>query len=168
MDLKKLKAGDVIKYTGVLYTARDAAHMRLKKLLEEGKELPVDFKGQIVYYAGPTPTPPGRAVGSIGPTTSSRMDSFMDLTVSLGLAGMVGKGPRSENVRKACGKYGIVYFVTTGGAGALLSTRVESSEVVAFQDLGCEAIRKLKVRDFPLIVAFDASGASIFERNKTK
>ena len=164
MDFKSLHAGDIITFTGTVYTARDAAHLRLKGLIDNGEKLPVDFTDSLIYYAGPTPTKPGEVIGSIGPTTSSRMDKFIDYMPTLKIKGMIGKGPRDPYVCECCKKYGLVYFVVTGGAGALLSKRVTSAEEVAFEDLGCEAIRKLTVKDFPLIVAYDTYGNSVFER----
>ncbi len=155
IDTSTWRKGDVINLTGVVYTARDAAHKRMQEMLERGEELPVDFKGAFIYYAGPTPTKPGQVVGSIGPTTSCRMDKFIEMMPKLGIKGMIGKGPRSESVEKACKKYGLVYCVATGGAGALLSKRVKKCEEVAFQDLGCESIKRLEVDNFPIIVAID-------------
>ena len=152
IDTKMWKEGDVIYYTGVLYTARDAAHKRLHEMIEKGEPLPVDFKDAFIYYAGPTPTKPGHVVGSIGPTTSSRMDKFIDMMPILGIKGMIGKGPRSEAFNESCRKYGLVYCVATGGAGALLSKRVKKCEEAAFFDLGCESIKRLEVEDFPIIV----------------
>jgi fumarate hydratase subunit beta len=164
MDFKSLHAGDIINYTGTLYTSRDAAHLRLKGLIDNGDKLPVDFTDSLIYYAGPTPTKPGEVIGSIGPTTSSRMDKFIDYMPTLKIKGMIGKGPRDKSVQEACKKYGLVYFVVTGGAGALLSKRIVSAKEVAFEDLGCESIKKLEVKDFPLIVAYDTYGNSVFER----
>lgn len=164
MDTKALRAGDVIKYSGVIYTARDAAHLRMKNMIDGKEPLPVDFKDSFIYYAGPTPTKPGMAVGSIGPTTSCRMDKFIDYMPTLGIKGMIGKGPRDKSVQDACKKYGLVYLIATGGAGALLSKRVVAANEVAFNDLGCESIKRLEVKDFPLIVAYDTEGNSVFER----
>ena len=164
IDFKSLKAGDIIKYSGIIYTARDAAHLRLKNMIDNNEELPVNFSDSLIYYAGPTPTKPGMAVGSIGPTTSSRMDKFIDYMPSLKIKGMIGKGPRDSHVKDVCMKYGLVYLVATGGAGALLSKRVISATEIAFKDLGCESIKRLEVKDFPLIVAYDTFGNSIFER----
>ncbi len=152
IDSRTWKEGDVIYYTGVLYTARDAAHKRLQEMIANGESLPVDFKDSFIYYAGPTPTKPGHIVGSIGPTTSSRMDKFIDMMPILGIKGMVGKGPRSEEFNESCRKYGLVYCVATGGAGALLSKCVKKCEEVAFFDLGCESIKRLEVENFPIIV----------------
>lgn len=165
MNFEKLHAGDTYLYSGIIYTARDQAHLRLKKYLEEGREIPVDFENSLIYYAGPTPSKPGKAVGSIGPTTSSRMDKFIDIMPSLKVSGMIGKGPRDKSVIEACKKYKLVYFVVTGGCGALLSEKVVSAQEVMFPDLGCESIKKLYVKDFPLIVAYDIYGNNVFERN---
>ena len=165
MNFEKLHAGDTYLYTGIIYTARDQAHLRLKKYLEESKKIPVNFENSLIYYAGPTPTKPGMAIGSIGPTTSSRMDKFIDIMPSLKVSGMIGKGPRDKSVVEACKKYKLVYFIVTGGCGALLSEKVISAEEVMFPDLGCESIKKLYVKDFPLIVAYDIYGNNVFERN---
>lgn len=164
MDFEKLHAGDTYLYTGIIYTARDQAHLRLKKYIEEGTDIPVNFENSLIYYAGPTPTKPGMAIGSIGPTTSSRMDKFIDIIPTLKVSGMIGKGPRDKSVVEACKKYKLVYFVVTGGCGALLSEKVISAEEVMFPDLGCESIKKLYVKDFPLIVAYDIYGNNVFER----
>ncbi len=164
IDFKTLHAGDVIKFSGVIYTARDAAHLRMKGMIDNNEELPVDFTDSLIYYAGPTPTKPGMAVGSIGPTTSCRMDKFIDYMPTLKIKGMIGKGPRDKSVQEACKKYGLVYLIATGGAGALLSKRVVSANEIAFKDLGCESIKRLEVKDFPLIVAYDTFGNSVFER----
>ena len=164
MNFEKLHAGDTYLYTGIIYTARDQAHLRLKKYLDEDIEIPVNFENSLIYYAGPTPTKPGMAIGSIGPTTSSRMDKFIDIMPSLKVSGMIGKGPRDKSVVEACKKYKLVYFIVTGGCGALLSEKVISAEEVMFPDLGCESIKKLYVKDFPLIVAYDIYGNNVFER----
>lgn len=164
IDVTKLHAGDIVYLDEVIYTARDAAHLRIAGLLENNADLPVNFKDSFIYYAGPTPTKPDGIVGSIGPTTSSRMDKFVSMMPKLGVKGMIGKGPRSENVKKACQEYKMVYLIVTGGAGALLSKRVVSCEEVAFNDLGCESIKKLEVKNFPAIVAYDTYGNDIFER----
>lgn len=162
MDFESLKAGDVVYYSGIMYTARDAAHKRMFDYINSGKEIGIDFTGALIYYAGPTPTKPNMAIGSIGPTTSCRMDKFIDMMPKLKIAGMVGKGPRDKSVCEACKKYKLVYFVATGGAGALLSKCVIKAEEVLFNDLGCESIKKLEVKDFPLIVAYDQNGNSVF------
>ncbi len=166
IDFTTLHAGDIIKFSGTIYTARDAAHLRLKNLIDENKKIDIDFSGSLIYYAGPTPTKPGEVVGSIGPTTSSRMDKFIDYMPELKIKGMIGKGPRDNYVCECCKKYGLVYFVVTGGAGALLSKRVKSCKEVMFEDLGCESIKQLEVEDFPLIVAYDTYGNSVFERKE--
>lgn len=160
--IEQLKAGDLVLINGYVYTARDAAHKRLVELINNNTPLPFDLKGQIIYYVGPTPAPPGKAIGSAGPTTSSRMDSYTPLLLSLGLKGMIGKGQRSEEVVKAIKKYKAVYFLATGGAGALLSRHIVSAEEIAFPELGTESIKKLLLKDFPAIVAIDCHGGNIF------
>ena len=162
-DIAKLKAGDTVKITGVIYTARDAAHARLVKLLEEGKELPIDVKGQVIYYVGPTPAKPGKPIGSAGPTTSYRMDAYAPDLIKVGLKGMIGKGARSKEVKDAMISEKAVYFAAVGGAGALLSKSITSSEVIAYDDLGTEAIRRLTVNNFPVIVVIDAQGNNLYE-----
>lgn len=164
IDFKKLRAGDIVSYSGVIFTARDQAHFRLHNLLENNEKLPVDLNEGLIYYAGPTPTKPGEVIGSIGPTTSTRMDKFVLDMPLLGVKGMIGKGPRNENVTLTCKEHGLVYFVVTGGAGALLSKRVVKAEEVAFLDLGCESIKRLEVKDFPLIVAIDSMGNNLFNK----
>jgi fumarate hydratase subunit beta len=159
---RNLKAGDSVFITGTIYTARDAAHKRLLEGLEKGDASPLDLAGQIIYYAGPAPAPPGRPIGSVGPTTSYRMDSFAPKTMELGLRGMIGKGPRGKDVVDAMKKYGAVYFAAVGGAGALLAQCVKAAKVVAYEDLGAEAIRELTVERFPAIVAIDSNGASLY------
>lgn len=165
MDFTKLHAGDKYLYTGIIYTARDQAHLRLKNYLDNNIDIPIDFENSLIYYAGPTPSKPGMPIGSIGPTTSSRMDKFIDIMPKLKVSGMIGKGPRDKSVIEACKEHKLVYFVVTGGCGALLSEKVISSEEVMFPDLGCESIKKLYVKDFPLIVAYDMYGNNVFERN---
>lgn len=162
--INKLKIGDRVLITGVIYTARDIAHLRMFKLLKDKKELPFDLKGQIIFYAGPCPSPPGRPIGSIGPTTSSRMDSFTPMLLDMGLKGMIGKGDRSEEVIKSIKKNKAVYFITYAGAAAYLSMKVKSSRVVAFDDLGTEAIYRLEVEDFPTVVVIDSKGNNIFKK----
>lgn len=162
--VSKLNAGDSVLITGVIYTARDAAHKRMLDELAQGGKLPVDLKGQIVYYAGPSPAPPGKPIGSVGPTTSGRMDSFAPKTMELGLKGMVGKGPRNKDVVEAMKKYGAVYFAAVGGAGALLAKCVKEARAVAYEDLGAEAITELKVERFPAIVAIDSKGNDLYNR----
>ena len=159
-----LKAGDAVIYSGVLYTARDQAHKRLTAALAAGKKLPIDIRGQIIYYCGPTLTPPGAAIGACGPTTSSRMDAFTPALLKRGLLGTIGKGARSPEVRAAIKKYGAVYFLTFAGCGALLARYVKSSKVVAYPDLGPEAIYKLEVEEFPLIVGIDTRGRDVYEK----
>jgi fumarate hydratase subunit beta len=150
--IKTLKPGEQILLSGSLLTARDAAHKRLADTLKAGKKLPVSLRGETIYYTGPTPKRKGEAIGSCGPTTSSRMDSFTPLLLKHGIVGMIGKGERSEDVNQAIKKYKAVYFITIGGAGAYLSEKVKSAEVIAYQDLGPEAIYRLEVEDFPVIV----------------
>jgi len=162
-----LRAGDAVHLTGIVYTARDAAHQRLIALIEAEKPLPIDLEGQVIYYCGPTPAPPGRPIGSAGPTTSSRMDTYAPVLHAHGVMATIGKGPRSEAVRAVLVERGAVYLVAVGGAGALLAQHVEACEVVAFPELGPEAIRKLTVRDFPAIVAYDAHGGSAFAEPAT-
>ena len=159
----RLKAGDNVRISGVLYTARDAAHKRLVALLAERKELPMDIRGQIIYYVGPTPARPGRPIGSAGPTTSYRMDSYAPVLMEHGLKGMIGKGSRSQNVRDAMVRFKAVYFAAIGGAGALLEKCVKASELVAYEDLGPEAIRKLTVEAFPAVVVNDIYGNDLYE-----
>ena len=162
--LNSIKAGDVVEFSGIIYTARDAAHMRIEKMLENNEEIPVDFKDSFIYYAGPTPTKPGHVIGSIGPTTSSRMDKFAYMMPKLGVVGTIGKGPRDE----ACSKYyidnHILYFITTGGCGALLAKAVKEAKEIAFLDLGPESIKKLKVENFKMICAIDYNGNNLFNK----
>lgn len=160
--IQELKAGDSVYITGTLYTARDAAHKRMSEALSAGKDLPFDIKEQIIYYMGPSPAREGRPIGSAGPTTSSRMDKYTPKLLDLGLSGMIGKGKRSEAVKESVIKNGAVYFAAIGGAGALLSKCITESEVIAYDDLGTEAIRKLTVRDFPVIVVMDSKGNSLY------
>ena len=159
---KSLRAGDAVLISGDLYTARDAAHKRLADLLTAGEALPLDLEGALIYYCGPTPAPPGRPIGSAGPTTASRMDAYAPLLYARGVRATIGKGPRSSAVRAALQEHGAVYLAAVGGAGALLAERVVAAELVAFEDLGPEAIRRLTVEDFPAIVAYDAHGRSAF------
>ena len=162
-DAKSLRAGDYVLLNGTIYTARDAAHKRMYEALAEGKELPLDWKGNVVYYMGPSPAREGRPIGSAGPTTASRMDKYTPQLLDLGLGAMIGKGKRSQAVIDAVVRNGSVYFAAVGGAGALLSQRIKSSEVIAYYDLGTEAIRKLEVRDFPVIVVIDSEGNNLYE-----
>ncbi|MEK6657729.1 MAG: Fe-S-containing hydro-lyase [Nitrospirota bacterium] len=170
--IKSLKAGDKVLISGVVYTARDAAHKRLVDEIKNnrgkgqgarGKEkLPFNLKGQIIYFTGPTPAPPGKVIGSAGPTTSSRMDSFSPILIKKGLKGMIGKGPRGKEVVDAIKKYKAVYFAAVGGAAALLSKRIKQSDIIAYEDLGTEAIRRLEVEDFPVIVVNDIYGNDLY------
>jgi fumarate hydratase subunit beta len=166
--IAQLRAGDKVFITGYLLTGRDAAHKKLIDLIKEGKELPVDVKGQIIYYVGPTPARPGKPIGSAGPTTSYRMDSYAPTLHSLGLKGTIGKGSRSKEVKEALKKYKAVYLAAVGGAGALISKSIEGSEVVAYPELGPEAIIRLKVKDFPCIVINDMYGGDLYEEGKKK
>ena len=159
---ERIKAGDRIYLSGVVYTARDAAHKRIKSMLDNGETLPFDLNNALIYYAGPTPTPEGLAIGSCGPTTSSRMDKFAPQFLDCGLKGMIGKGPRSSKVVEAIVRNKAIYFCATGGAGALASKHIKSCEVIAFDDLGCESVKRLEFDRFPLIVGIDSFGNSIF------
>lgn len=161
-DVEKLHIGDKVLLSGVLFTGRDAAHKRLFELIMEDKELPIDLKGQVIYYVGPTPAKPGKPIGSAGPTTSYRMDLYSPKLIELGLKGMIGKGNRSKDVVDAMRKHKAVYFGATGGAGALLAKRITRAEVVAYADLGPEAIRRLEVEDFPVTVINDTEGNDLY------
>ncbi|MDR0827407.1 MAG: FumA C-terminus/TtdB family hydratase beta subunit [Desulfovibrio sp.] len=161
-DAHKLRAGDMVYLSGLVYTARDAAHKRLTALLEQGEKLPFDLRGAVIYYVGPSPAPPGRPIGSAGPTTSYRMDSFAPLLYKLGIKASIGKGRRDLKVREALQEYGGVYFGATGGAGALLSRCITAARIIAFEDLGTEAVRELEVIDFPLLVINDAYGGELY------
>lgn len=162
--IKSLKVGDIVYITGTIYTARDAAHKRLVELIDKGEKLPFDFEGNIVYYAGPSPNRPEFVIGSIGPTTSTRMDAYSSALIAKGLKGMIGKGLRSKEVKDAIKEYTGVYFAAIGGAAALISKAVKKVEIVAFEDLGTEAIRKLEVLDFPVIVAIDSEANDIYKK----
>ena len=162
-DAKELRAGDYVYITGTIYTARDAAHKRMSEALAAGKPLPIDMKNNIIYYMGPSPAREGRPIGSAGPTTASRMDKYAPALLDLGLKGMIGKGKRTQQVKDAIVRNGAVYFAAVGGAGALLSQRIKKSEVIAYEDLGTEAIRKLEVEDFPVIVVIDSEGNNLYE-----
>ena len=162
-DTCLLKAGDYVYLTGTIYTARDAAHKRMYEALEKGEALPMDMDKNVIYYMGPSPAREGRPIGSAGPTTASRMDKYAPALLDLGLKGMIGKGKRSQEVKDAVVRNGAVYFAAVGGAGALLSRSITKSEVVAYDDLGTEAIRKLTVKDFPVIVVIDAQGNDLYE-----
>lgn len=159
---KQLKAGDVVSIDGVIYTARDAAHKRMYETLRKKEELPIELKNNIIYYMGPSPAKEGQVIGSAGPTTSSRMDKYTPELIDLGLKGMIGKGRRSEQVKEAIIKRKAVYFAAIGGAGALLSKCIISSQVIAYEDLGTEAIRKLEVKNFPVIVVIDSEGNNLY------
>ena len=158
-----LKAGDYVYITGTIYTARDAAHKRMYETLERGESLPIDIEGTTIYYMGPSPAREGRPIGSAGPTTSSRMDKYAPRLLDMGLGGMIGKGKRSQSVLDAIVRNKSVYFASVGGAGALLSKCIKEAEVVAYDDLGAEAIRKLKVENFPVIVVVDCNGNNLYE-----
>ena len=162
-EAKALKSGDYVYLTGTIYTARDAAHKRMYEAMREGKELPFDIRNNVIYYMGPSPAREGRPIGSAGPTTASRMDKYAPSLLDLGQRGMIGKGKRTEEVRQAIMRTSAVYFAAVGGAGALLSKSILSSEVIAYDDLGTEAIRKLKVKDFPVIVVIDYEGSNLYE-----
>lgn len=162
--LSLLHAGDVVEFEGIIYTARDAAHMRIKNMLNNNEELPVDFNDAFIYYAGPTPTKPGAVIGSIGPTTSSRMDSFAPMMKKLNVTATIGKGPRSKECTKYYIDNHILYFITTGGCGALLSKAVKEAKEIAFFDLGPESIKRLSVSNFKMICAIDYYGNNIFDK----
>ena len=160
---KELKSGDYVYITGTIYTARDAAHKRMWEALEKGEELPIEMKNNIIYYMGPSPAREGRPIGSAGPTTASRMDKYAPKLLDLGLKGMIGKGKRSEQVKEDIVRDGSVYFAAVGGEGQILSKAIKKSEVIAYDDLGTEAIRKLYVEDFPAIVVIDSQGNNLYE-----
>ncbi len=166
--IASLKAGDQVLLTGVVYTARDAAHKRLIALIKEGKDLPIDLQGQVIYYVGPAPAKPGDPIGSAGPTTSMRMDPYAPTLMEHGMKGMIGKGMRSKEVRDAMVRRRAVYFAAVGGAAALVAKRIKSAEVVAYEDLGPEAIRKLYVEDLPLFVIDDIYGDDLYEQGVAK
>ena len=161
-QIASLRAGEEVSLSGVIYTARDQAHKRLAEAIKRGKKLPLELAGQVIYYCGPTNTPKGKTIGSCGPTTSSRMDEFAPTLLKKGLKGMIGKGERSKEVVSAIKKSAAVYFLAPAGCGALLATKVKESKVIAYKDLGPEAIRKLEVKDFPLIVGVDCRGRSVY------
>ena len=161
-DVEQLKSGDVVFISGHIYTARDAAHKRLVEALDAGNTLPFDLKGALIYYVGPSPAPPGRPIGAAGPTTSYRMDTYAPRLHSLGLKGSIGKGKRNDAVKAALREYKAVYLGATGGAGALLSQRITDAKVIAYEDLGPEAIRELTVKDFPLLVINDCHGGELY------
>ncbi len=162
-DARSLKAGDYVYLTGTIYTARDAAHKRMYEALAAGEKLPMDMGNNVIYYMGPSPAREGRPIGSAGPTTASRMDKYAPALLDLGLKGMIGKGKRSQAVKDAIVRNGAVYFAAVGGAGALLSKSITKSEVIAYDDLGTEAIRKLEVKNFPVIVVIDAEGTNLYD-----
>lgn len=161
---KSLKAGDYVYLTGVIYTARDAAHKRMDESLNNGDKLPIDIDGNVIYYMGPSPAREGRPIGSGGPTTATRMDKYTPRLLDMGLTGMIGKGKRQPKVKEAIVRNNAVYFAAVGGAGALLSQRILKSDVVAYDDLGTEAIRRLEVENFPVIVVIDSEGNDLYER----
>ena len=165
-DARALRAGESCLLTGVIYTARDAAHKRLCDLVAEGKELPIDLKDAVIYYVGPTPAKPGQAIGSAGPTTSYRMDAYSPALIKEGLTGMIGKGKRGPEVVNAMVTYGAVYFGAIGGCGALLSNCIKKAEIVAYEDLGAEAIRRLEVEDLPVTVIIDSQGVNLYETGR--
>ena len=164
--VRELKAGDSCLITGTIYTARDAAHKRLCELVAQGKELPMEIKDAIIYFVGPTPAKPGQAIGSAGPTTSYRMDAYSPTLISIGQTGMIGKGKRNEEVINAMKEHGAIYFGAIGGCGALLSKCIKKAEIVAYEDLGAEAIRKLEVEDFPVVVIIDSEGNNLYESGR--
>lgn len=167
-DIAGLKAGDEVSITGVIYVGRDAAHKRMVEALDRGEPLPFDVKGQIIYYMGPSPAKPGQVIGSAGPTTAGRMDAYATRMMAEGLKGMIGKGVRAPAVREAMKTYGAVYFAGAGGAGALMSRAIKSAEVVAYGDLGPEAILRLEVENLPLIVVNDVYGGDVYETGKAQ
>ncbi len=165
-DARNLKAGDSCLISGVIYTARDAAHKRLCALIDEGKELPFDVENSIIYFVGPTPTMPGKAIGSAGPTTSYRMDAYSPALIAKGQTGMIGKGKRGKEVIDAMKEHGAVYFGAIGGCGALLGKCIKKCEIIAYDDLGAEAIRRLEVEDFPVVVIIDSEGNNLYETGR--
>ena len=167
-DARTLKAGDACLITGVIYTARDAAHKRLCELVAQNKPLPMDMENAIIYFVGPTPAKPGQVIGSAGPTTAYRMDAYSPMLIGIGQTGMIGKGKRSPEVIEAMKKHGAVYFGATGGCGALLSKCIKKSEIVAYEDLGAEAIRRLEVEDFPVTVIIDSEGNNLYETGRAQ
>ena len=163
-EISALKSGDYVYITGKIYTARDAAHLRMSQTLDRGEELPIKLEGNVIYYMGPTPARPGRTIGSAGPTTASRMDKYTPRLLDLGLTGMIGKGKRKPEVTEAIVRNGAVFFAAVGGAGALLSKCIKKAEVIAYEDLGTEAIRKLEVENLPVIVVIDSKGNNLYEQ----
>ena len=166
--VQSLRAGDSVMITGTIYTARDAAHKRLCELVEKGEPLPFDVKDSIIYYVGPTPAKPGMAIGSAGPTTSYRMDAYSPTLIAQGETGMIGKGKRGPDVIEAMKKYGAVYFAAIGGAAALIAKSIKSEELLCYEDLGTEAVRRYTVEDFPCIVAIDSEGNNVYETEPVK
>ncbi len=165
-DVEKLKIGDQVLISGVLYTGRDAAHKRLVDLLDKGEELPIDVRGQVIYYVGPTPAKPGKVIGSAGPTTSGRMDAYAPRLIELGLKGMIGKGSRIDSVVDAMKKHKSVYFAAIGGAAALIASQIKKAEVIAYEDLGPEAIRRIEVENFPAVVINDVHGNDLYKEGR--
>jgi len=167
-DTRQLKAGDIVFLNGTVFTARDAAHKKLVDLIEAGEELPFDLEGSIIYFVGPTPPKPGEPIGSAGPTTSYRMDSYSPTMLKNGSKGMIGKGKRNQAVKDACVEHGGIYFGATGGAGALLGKKITAAEVIAYPELGPEAVRKITVKDFPVTVINDTHGADLYQMGREK
>ena len=165
-DISKLKTGDMVKLSGIIYTARDAAHKKIVELIENGENLPFELTGAVIYYVGPTPEKPDQIIGSAGPTTSGRMDSYSSLLMDNGLRGMIGKGGRNNEVKESIKKNKAVYFAAVGGAAALIAKSIKSSEIVAYEELGTEAVRKLEVVDFPVIVINDIYGNDLYEEGQ--
>jgi fumarate hydratase subunit beta len=166
--VRELRAGDTVTLTGTIITGRDAAHKRMTDLIRAGEQLPFSIKGEVIYYVGPTPAPPGRPIGAAGPTTSYRMDAYAPLLMEHGLRGMIGKGPRSDEVKQSMIKWGAIYFAAVGGTGALISQCIKEATVIAWEELGPEAVRRLVVKDLPLIVATDAQGADLYKTGRAK
>ena len=167
-DTRQLQAGDIVLLNGTIFTARDAAHKKLVDLIEAGEELPFDLEGSIIYFVGPTPPKPGEPIGSAGPTTSYRMDSYSPTMLKHGSLGMIGKGKRNQAVKDACKEYGGIYFGATGGAGALLGKKITAAEVIAYPELGPEAVRKITVKDFPVTVINDTHGNDLYQMGREK
>jgi len=167
-DLEKLRAGDHVLLSGVIYTARDAAHRRMVAALQKGEPMPFDVRGQVIYYVGPTPARPGCVIGSAGPTTSMRLDPYTPALLEAGLKGIIGKGSRSPAVRDALKKHKAVYFLAVGGTGALLSQRIKKVDIVAYEDLGTEAVRRMEVEDFPAVVVNDIHGNDLLEAGRAR
>ncbi len=167
-DVEGLKIGDRVEISGIIYTGRDAAHKRLVELIKQGKELPFDIKGQVIYYVGPSPAPPGRPVGAAGPTTSYRMDPYAPILIEAGLKGMIGKGARNQEVIEAMKKFKAVYFAAIGGAGALMARSIKKAEVIAYPELGPEAVRRLEVENFPVTVVNDVHGNDLYREGVKK